>query len=313
MVVFKLRPWIHLLANEIYSGNFKRDPNQIWVVVNEESPVNSVLDIDVTKNIFITKTFNWSMSFNTHSTIYRPWFYIKQNKFDGVNESDVKQFESVKENIRSMNKSKDFCWIISNCVNDWAQRKEIANDLIKLLPSKIHIWGKFYNICLDVDAKANSIDYGPFPGRYQELYEPQQDKIKACKFYFSFENSICFDYITEKFVNSLEAGAIPIVNGWKDSYEERVPGSFIHISDFTTLTDLAEYLKLLLRSEDDLMNYHKWRLKYRVERLHLQPMCQLCENLGSFKTNPGIPTIIYDVEPTKSDMQNCTVFKRHDS
>ena len=40
-----------------------------------------------------------------------------------------------------------------------------------------------------------------------------KETLKDYKFYLSFENSLCQDYITEKFYLALYAGALPIVYG----------------------------------------------------------------------------------------------------
>ena len=57
--------------------------------------------------------------------------------------------------------------------------------------------------------------------------------IKNFKFYLAFENSVCKDYITEKFFqNALLSGVVPIVLGGRTrkDYEKFVPGdSFIHV------------------------------------------------------------------------------------
>ena len=44
----------------------------------------------------------------------------------------------------------------------------------------------------------------------EELYINQLGKYK---FYLSFENALCRDYITEKFYLALHAGTLPIVYG----------------------------------------------------------------------------------------------------
>ena len=48
--------------------------------------------------------------------------------------------------------------------------------------------------------------------------------IDECIFYLAYENSNCTEYVTEKFSNALISYAIPIVNGFKESYEKRLPG-----------------------------------------------------------------------------------------
>ena len=213
-------------------------------------------------------------------------------------------FSDVKNELKSMNKSKDFCWLVSNCKNDWSKRTELANQIIPLLSNKLHIWGTGYEKCLNAESRSNAINHGSFPGHYYELYKPQQEKMKDCKFYFAFDNAICSDFVTEKFSNALEVGAIPIVNGWRKSYEEQVPGSFIHVSDFETTTDLANYLKYLLTNEDALMSYHKWRLDYEIEKIYLQPACELCRELKQYKNHPK-QSIIHDVDNLQFALQDC--------
>ena len=280
-------------------GEFKRNPSQIWITVNSEAALNTLQMKDSARNGPLENAFNWSMSFSKRSTVYRPWFYVNKNS-----RSKNQTFSDVKKEWKSMNKSKDFCWLVSNCNQDWSKRKELANELIPLLSNKLHIWGTGYKRCLNPESRANSVNHGSFPGRYYELYEPQQKKMKDCKFYFAFDNAICSDFVTEKFSNALEVGAIPIVNGWRKSYEERVPGSFIHVSDFETMTDLASHLKYLLANEDAFMSYHKWRLDYEIERTYLQPACELCQKLKEYRKNPK-QSIIHDVDNLQVELQDC--------
>ncbi|GFO50580.1 glycoprotein 3-alpha-l-fucosyltransferase a [Plakobranchus ocellatus] len=75
---------------------------------------------------------------------------------------------------------------------------------------------------------------------------------KDYKFYLSFENSNCRDYITEKFfVNGLKHNVIPIVMGAapEDYARAAPPHSFIHVDDFESPKHLAEYLNTLDKND----------------------------------------------------------------
>ena len=117
-------------------------------------------------------------------------------------------------------------------------------------------------------------------------------KSGIVNFSFALETSMCFNYITEKLASALEAGPIPIVHGWEKSYEQRLSRSFIHVADVESLSDLANHLEYLSHNENKFMQYHKWRLKYQVEKMHLQPICRLCHKLKKFSLNPRKSTVI---------------------
>ena len=55
------------------------------------------------------------------------------------------------------------------------------------------------------------------------------------KFYLAFENSICRDYVTEKFYNPLRFSTVPIVYGGAD-YEAKgaPPNSYIDVRTFSS-------------------------------------------------------------------------------
>ena len=61
------------------------------------------------------------------------------------------------------------------------------------------------------------------------------DTISNYKFFFSFENSNCRDYISEKFWAALQRRQIPVVMGGaspEDYAKIAPPHSFIHVDDF---------------------------------------------------------------------------------
>lgn len=100
---------------------------------------------------------------------------------------------------------------------------------------------------------------------------------KEYKFYLSFENSNCRDYLTEKlFTNALQNEVIPVVMGGRvEDYLTLAPEhSFIHVDEFASIEHLAEYLKLL-DSDDRLYNsYFRW--KGTGELINTHYWCRVC-------------------------------------
>ena len=153
-------------------------------------------------------------------------------------------------------------------------------------------------------------DHGGFSGLTVDVYDGVQKRIRDCKFYLAFENSNCSDYVTEKFVNALESGAIPIVNGWPQTYRDLLPGSYIHLSDFSTISQLAEYLESLLKDTKKMGKYHEWRKFYRHERKGNEIACDFCKKLGQFKLSQltgkkVAPTIISNLADHIDNLSTC--------
>ena len=168
------------------------------------------------------------------------------------------------------------------------------------------MWGSGFG-CLDEDAQANAVDHGSFPGRYWELYEPMQKRIRDCKFYISFEHCNCSSFVTEKFANPLEAGAIPIVNGYKDVYEEQVPRASIIDSDFPSAEHMVKHMLLLLENETAYLEYHRWRVDYHIERMKFQPNCDMCQKLHNVnKNSPTEPKVIHNLIKHRYLQQVCS-------
>src|SRR6218665_2585693 len=70
------------------------------------------------------------------------------------------------------------------------------------------------------------------------------------RFYLSFENSLCTDYITEKFWRLLDRDVRPVTLGAGD-YLKHVPqGTYVDVRDFRSPRHLADYLWTLTRRDD---------------------------------------------------------------
>ncbi|XP_076825305.1 4-galactosyl-N-acetylglucosaminide 3-alpha-L-fucosyltransferase FUT6-like isoform X2 [Clavelina lepadiformis] len=119
-----------------------------------------------------------------------------------------------------------------------------------------------------------------------KCFSGRQDvNFENYKFYLAFENSIdCEYYITEKFfVNSLAAGAVPVVLGpSRHSYETTAPpGSFIYAPDFS-VHGLVEYLNYLDKNETAYRQYFEWRFRSKEDMPYQDRSygyCQLCRVL----------------------------------
>lgn len=102
-------------------------------------------------------------------------------------------------------------------------------------------------------------------------------------FYLALENSLCGDYITEKFWFPLEVGMVPVVMGASREDYERVapPGSFIHVDDFVSTRHLAEYLRYLRGNRTAYEEYFRWRQRFHVGE-H-RAACDLCARVHQRK------------------------------
>lgn len=113
---------------------------------------------------------------------------------------------------------------------------------------------------------------------------------KQYKFYLSFENSFCKDYVTEKFFKILNLNMIPVVLGGSD-YTKIAPNkSYINAKDFENIEDLASYLKYLDQNLTAYVEYFEWKNYFQVRTDFATPMCDLCKALN----DPSAPEKSYD-------------------
>ena len=109
---------------------------------------------------------------------------------------------------------------------------------------------------------------------------------KTYKFYLSFENSICEDYITEKVWNILKLDIVPVVLGGADYASLLPPHSYIDVANFTSPKALAAYLKQVANDDDLYRSYFRWKRDYYIAGQDRD--CALCEFLSSRKSEKYI-------------------------
>jgi alpha-1,3-fucosyltransferase len=112
------------------------------------------------------------------------------------------------------------------------------------------------------------------------------------KFYLSFENSICDDYVTEKFFNILKYNVVPITFGGTNMSTVTPPHSSIDGIKFGSVRKLVRHLEALAKDDAAYASYFWWKDFYEVrngEEDRAQPYCDLCKKLN----DPEEPAKIY--------------------
>ena len=113
------------------------------------------------------------------------------------------------------------------------------------------------------------------------------------RFYLSFENSLCKDYVTEKFFKLFskaygEGVVIPVTRGGADYDNFFPPGSFVNAAHFKSPKQLALYLKKLSDNVEEYTNMLRVKLRYeKMKDFGVNGFrCELCEFLN--KRDPNV-------------------------
>ncbi|CAL1548131.1 unnamed protein product [Lymnaea stagnalis] len=227
---------------------------QKWVFFAVESPVYSE-NSGFGSSKWHGK-FDWTMSYRYDSEFWHGYVRTKQRETPASSEQKTDDTRRWKEGFS--NKTKMVAWFVSHCVTD-SRREKYAAELSKHIP--VDIYGDCGTLrCDDREQCLRMLD-------------------RDYKFYLSFENSLCKDYVTEKLLNVLQRNSlIPVVRGGAD-YKKLFPaGSVIDTGDFSSPESLARYLKQLAGNEEDYIKRLQWSWQYQITGPNL-PLCPLCKKL----------------------------------
>ncbi|XP_053305108.1 3-galactosyl-N-acetylglucosaminide 4-alpha-L-fucosyltransferase FUT3-like [Spea bombifrons] len=202
---------------------------------------------------------NLTMSYKVDSDIFTPYGWLE--KLD------------TPQNFIISVKSKLVAWVVSNW-NRTYDRFQYYEKLKKYMD--VDIYGRHH-----------------MPLSRQNL----SHVLSKYKFYLAFENSKDKDYITEKlWNNAFMSGTVPIVMGpTRKNYERFIPkDSFIHVDDFSSPQDLANYILELDRDDKRYQAYFSWRTWFQPVRVHTWATyyCKVCNALKviqSYRSMPNLP------------------------
>ncbi len=193
------------------------------------------------------------------SDVYFPYGHFTSRPFKRIPPINVTNMMTSKGRL--------VAWIVSNC-NAHSKREQFVRQLQKYIP--VDIYGRCGGEC-------------PVPAENAAGIANCYDYVQSThKFYLSFENSLCKDYITEKFFNALSRNIVPVVYGGiePEEYLKIAPNhSFINARQFKSAEDLASYLMYLDKNDDEYLRYFKWKDEYEVKTSEDLGWCNLCQRL----------------------------------
>ncbi len=263
--------WLHELPN-----SDDRSMSQRYVFFTQEPP--SGLE-EYADSFFVDDYYNWTMTYRLDSDI--PFIYGRITPKESAPTSPeqmtnlIKQATDQKTLNRAKNKLKLVAWMVSHCTTD-GRREEYVKQMQKYI--NIDIYG----------------DCGKLKCNRHELFSSTltcYDMLEFnYKFYLAFENSICKDYVTEKFFNIINRNIIPVVYGGADYSKIAPPYSYIDARKYEP-KQLAAYLKMLDANDTLYNEYFWWKEHYVVEsgleQMTRRGFCDLCQKLhknDEFKT-----------------------------
>ena len=146
--------------------------------------------------------FNWTMTYRQDSTVSIPYGRlrkIKEHPQEG--EQLEKLIEQFGENNKPLAEKKGnslvrVAWMVSNCLTK-SNREGYVEALKKFID--VDVYGSCYKDSKICEKNGSDSCWNYISDHY--------------KFYLSFENSLCNDYITEKFWEPLKRNIVPIVLG----------------------------------------------------------------------------------------------------
>ncbi|CAD6194391.1 unnamed protein product [Caenorhabditis auriculariae] len=214
----------------------QRKSSQIYVFNSMETPNNS--GRFAVPNNFFQLDVDVSVRFGRHSQVR---IFLDSNKKTA--ESRGFKVQSYFMNPQKLKKTKSGIYgLVSNC--DTASKREVAlAELAKHMD--VTIGGK----C------ANKPGLRTICPPYQECL----DIFEQYPFYIALENTVCEDYVTEKYWNRVGLPSIPIVMRRRVYEKYFPPKSFIAMDDYRNPKEMAEHLKVLQANETAYAEYFKWR------------------------------------------------------
>lgn len=270
-----------------------RDGRHIWALLQEESPMYCLECLDEE----FLNLFNFSSTFNRNSNI--PFPLLNMVSLNNIT-STIFFVKTTKKNS-FLKEISPILYLQSNCKTT-TMRDSYIQELMKYI--SIDSYGK----CLNNKMLPSA--YKHFGYKYLERNDFLHF-VARYKFVIAIENSVCDDYISEKFWRAIHVGVVPIYLG-SPTIRDWLPNpkSAIFLEDFPTPKLLITYIDHLMQNDDLYEQYLEHKTKgivtnqYLTNELKMRPYqtdfelvkkkleCSLCEQLHKCREAPLPSSVI---------------------
>lgn len=230
-----------------------RSPHQNYVFVTKEAPIYLFNSLRGFNNYF-----NLTMTYRRKSDFWIPYGDVVHKKLQ-----ELPTTGTVKKNY-AKGKTKLAAWFVSNCMSR-SGRGRYVRKLKRYV--QVDIYGKCGTSKCPRDKNFTC---------HEQLLNAQY------KFYLSFENSICREYVTEKFFQALKYDVVPVVLGGADYSSIAPPNSYIDALKYSPMS-LASYLKKLDKNDTLYNSFFNWKSEYSIvdgKGFYKDAFCNLCRRLN---------------------------------
>ncbi|XP_021351304.1 glycoprotein 3-alpha-L-fucosyltransferase A-like [Mizuhopecten yessoensis] len=259
----------------------KSKKGQIWIMFEHESPMK----YQTLNNTCHRNLFNWTITYRRDSdfTFVHGQFSKTSSPF---NESSIDRILKAK--------TKTAVGFISNCYTQ-SQREDYIKQLRK------------YGIDVDIYGRCGH-HHCTSGNRFNAVWNitPRVNKTKDCfdvldskyKFYLSFENSLCDDYVTEKSLHLvLRHNIVPIIRDAANRTLFQPPTSYLDTKDFKNVKSLADRIKYLNKNFEEYKKYFHWKKHFYPETssgVIKSILCDICYRLHNQHKYPRVYRNVFD-------------------
>ena len=250
---------------------FNRPRDQVWIFIQHEATAT----YNPKKFQGMQHSFNWTMTYSKHSDLPLPYGALELKPIDRV---PVRNYLAI-----AKNKTKDAIWIVSHCRTQSKREKYV--DILK----------QYVNI--DVLGRC---------GRKWDCGKVYNHEAGDCfsilnstyRYYLAFENSLCSEYITEKFYENYKYDIIQVSRAGDIKHRPIKMDKNVYVStaDFKDAHELGKYLRSLSLDKEKYANYLSEKDRYEAipyVELFKERMCEICMRLNKLEDYKKVYEDVY--------------------